>query len=63
MRFYEAVVSSASFRVRIALGLKGLACESAVVDLAPYPRVRGVYDECMKLDAFAKAHPDQRSKA
>jgi maleylacetoacetate isomerase len=33
MKFYEAVLSSAAFRVRIALALKGLACESVVLDL------------------------------
>ena len=33
------------------------------VDLEQYPRVRRIYDECMKVDAFAKAHPDRRSKA
>jgi maleylacetoacetate isomerase/maleylpyruvate isomerase len=33
MKFYEAVVSSASFRVRIALALKGLSYESVVLDL------------------------------
>src|SRR3989454_641331 len=33
------------------------------VDLGQYPRVRRIYDECMKVDAFAKAHPDRRSKA
>src|SRR5437660_1963827 len=33
MKFYEAVLSSAAFRVRIALGLKGLAYESMVFDL------------------------------
>ena len=27
------------------------------VDLAPYPTVRRVVDECQKLDAFARAHP------
>ena len=32
------------------------------VDIEQYPRVRRIYQECMKLDAFAKAHPDQRSR-
>jgi glutathione S-transferase len=27
------------------------------VDLAPYPTVRRIVDECQKLDAFARAHP------
>jgi maleylacetoacetate isomerase len=30
------------------------------VDIERYPRVRRIYEQCMKLDAFAKAHPDQR---
>ena len=27
------------------------------VDLAPYPTVRRIADECFKIDAFARAHP------
>jgi maleylacetoacetate isomerase len=30
------------------------------VDIAGFPRTRRIYDACMKLDAFAKAHPDRR---
>ena len=26
------------------------------VDLAPFPRVRRIFDECMKLPAFQRAH-------
>ena len=33
MRFHEAILSSAAFRVRIALALKGLTYESALYDL------------------------------
>ncbi|HTO98184.1 MAG TPA: glutathione S-transferase N-terminal domain-containing protein, partial [Myxococcales bacterium] len=33
MKFYEAVLSSAAFRVRIALALKGLSYEPVVFDL------------------------------
>ena len=33
MKFYEAVLSSAAFRVRIALALKGLSYDSVVFDL------------------------------
>ncbi len=33
MKFYEAVLSSAAFRVRIALALKGLSYESVIFDL------------------------------
>jgi maleylpyruvate isomerase len=32
------------------------------VDIAAFPRTRRIYDACMKLDAFAKAHPDQRQR-
>jgi maleylacetoacetate isomerase len=30
------------------------------VDISAFPRTRRIYDACMKLDAFAKAHPDRR---
>lgn len=30
-------------------------------DLSPYPTVRRIFDTCMKLDAFAKAHPLQQA--
>jgi maleylacetoacetate isomerase/maleylpyruvate isomerase len=26
-------------------------------DMAPYPTIRRIVDECMKIDAFARAHP------
>ena len=35
MKLYTYFRSSAAFRVRIALNLKGIACESAAVDLRP----------------------------
>ena len=30
------------------------------LDLAPYPTIVRVFESCMKLDAFAKAHPDNQ---
>ena len=32
-------------------------------DLAPYPRVMRVFDECMNLEAFARAQPSQQPDA
>jgi maleylacetoacetate isomerase len=32
-------------------------------DLAPYPRVMRAFDECMKLEAFARAQPSQQPDA
>lgn len=31
------------------------------VDLAPFPRVKRVYDACMQLPAFSRSHPDNRA--
>ncbi|TMB08334.1 MAG: maleylacetoacetate isomerase [Deltaproteobacteria bacterium] len=31
-------------------------------DVSSVPTAMRIYEECMKLDAFAKAHPDQRSR-
>jgi glutathione S-transferase len=30
------------------------------VDLGSYPRILRVHETCMKIDAFAKAHPDRQ---
>ncbi len=43
MRLYTYFRSSAAFRVRIALNLKGIACESAAVDLRPAAHRRPDY--------------------
>src|SRR5712692_1297170 len=43
MKLYEAVRSSASFRVRIALNLKGLPYESEVLDLRAGDHLRERY--------------------
>jgi maleylacetoacetate isomerase len=37
--------------------------ERAGVDLAPFPTIRRVYQECNKLDAFAKAAPERQADA
>lgn len=33
------------------------------LDLAPYPTLRRIYDSCMALDAFRRAHPNQQPDA
>ncbi len=48
MKFHEAIVSSAAFRVRIALALKGLPYESAVYDLRKNEQ---------QTDAYRKINP------
>jgi maleylacetoacetate isomerase len=30
------------------------------VDLSPYPRIVRIHEACMKIDAFARAHPDRQ---
>ena len=50
MKLYEAVRSSASFRVRIALNLKGLPYESQVLDLRAGDHLR---------DAYARVNPQR----
>jgi glutathione S-transferase len=30
------------------------------LDLAPYPTILRIYQTCLKLDAFAAAHPDRQ---
>ncbi|MGZ6124823.1 MAG: maleylacetoacetate isomerase [Myxococcales bacterium] len=30
------------------------------VDISSYPRIRRIYDSCMKLPAFSRSHPDNR---
>jgi hypothetical protein len=32
-------------------------------DLAPYPTIRSVFEECMKLDAFTDAQPSRQPDA
>lgn len=32
------------------------------VDIAPYPRVRRIYDGCLQLPAFSRAHPDNHPR-
>ena len=32
-------------------------------DLAPYPSVMGVFEECMKLEAFDRAQPSKQPDA
>jgi len=49
LKFYEAVMSSAAFRVRIALTLKGLKYESTVFDLRAKEHLTGDYGRVSPL--------------
>lgn len=41
----------------ICLVSHAVGCDFFKLDLSPYPTVRRIVDECMKNDAFARAHP------
>ena len=56
MKLYGYFRSSASYRVRIALSLKGL-------DMARYPTLARVHDNCMRLPAFADQAPERQPDA
>jgi maleylacetoacetate isomerase len=34
-----------------------VGCHLFKLDVSPYPTVRRIFDECMTIDAFARAHP------
>ena len=55
-------VSEAHRRTRATLkcAMVGVAAERYRLDLSPYPTIVRIYTECMKLDAFAAAHPDNQ---
>jgi maleylacetoacetate isomerase len=42
----------------IALAPQVFNSERYRLDLSPYPTIARIYTNCMKLDAFARAHPD-----
>jgi maleylpyruvate isomerase len=44
----------------IALVPQVVNAERYKLDLAPYPTIKRIFDNCMKLDAFAAAHPDRQ---
>ena len=44
----------------IALVPQVVNAERYKLDLAPYPTINRIFENCMKLDAFAAAHPDHQ---
>lgn len=44
----------------IALAPQVVNAERYRLDLAPYPTITRIFETCMKLDAFAAAHPQQQ---
>lgn len=44
----------------IALAPQAFNSERYKLDLSPYPTLARIYDNCMKLDAFARAHPNNQ---
>jgi maleylacetoacetate isomerase len=44
----------------IALIPQVVNSERYKLDLSPYPTIAGIYANCMRLDAFAAAHPDRQ---
>ena len=44
----------------IALVPQVVNAERYRLDMAPYPTIAGIFDNCMQLDAFAAAHPGRQ---
>ncbi len=44
----------------IALAPQVVNAERYQLDLAPYPTIKRIFENCMKLDAFAAAHPGRQ---
>ncbi|MSQ63227.1 MAG: hypothetical protein EXR33_05250 [Betaproteobacteria bacterium] len=79
MKLYGFWRSLATYRVRAALGLKGIAAEEVSIDIlkgkqftdeykalnpqSVVPTALRIYGECMKLPAFERAHPSRQPEA
>ena len=69
VKLYTYFRSSAAYRVRIALNLKGLEYEPQVAnavrfgDPEPYPRLTAINDACVALSAFGRAAPANQPDA